>query len=119
LHIEASQTTMSAFADMLTQLTQLTGGSGTQIVDMTELKGNYAVAIDFSLADLIKMVQSLGMAVPGLAEAGRGMAGDMASEPGTTSVYAAVQALGLKLESRKAPTLQLVVDHAEKMPTEN
>jgi uncharacterized protein (TIGR03435 family) len=31
----------------------------------------------------------------------------------------AVQALGLKLESRKATVEQLVVDHAEKTPTEN
>lgn len=119
LHIEASQTTMSAFADMLTQLTQLTGGSGTQVVDMTELKGNYAVAIDFSLADLVKMARSLGLAGPGGAEAGRESPADAASEPGATSIYAAVQALGLKLESRKAPTLQLVVDHVEKTPTEN
>jgi uncharacterized protein (TIGR03435 family) len=30
-----------------------------------------------------------------------------------------VEKLGLKLESRKAPFEQLVVDHMEKTPTEN
>ncbi len=120
LHIETSQTTMSAFADMLTQLTQMTGGSGTQVVDMTDLKGSYVVGIDFSLADLMKMAQTMGIAIPG----GNPLAGgsspaEAASDPGGSTINAAVQALGLKLESRKAPTLQLVIDHIEKMPTEN
>jgi uncharacterized protein (TIGR03435 family) len=35
------------------------------------------------------------------------------------SAYSAVEKLGLKLEPRKAPVEQLVVDSAEKMPTEN
>jgi uncharacterized protein (TIGR03435 family) len=30
-----------------------------------------------------------------------------------------VQALGLKLEQRKAVTEQLIIDHIEKTPTEN
>ena len=53
LHLEGTGTTMSAFADMLAQMTQMTGGAGTQIVDMTGLTGHYTVSIDFSLADLI------------------------------------------------------------------
>jgi len=117
LHIEGTGTTMSAFADMLTQMTQLTGGAGTQIVDMTGLTGHYAVSIDFSLADLIKMAQSVGVNVPPRG-AGPGTS-PVAEDPGSSSSIAdAVQALGLKLESRKAPTEQLVVDHAEKLPKE-
>jgi uncharacterized protein (TIGR03435 family) len=30
-----------------------------------------------------------------------------------------VEALGLKLDPRKAPVQQVIVDHAEKAPTEN
>jgi uncharacterized protein (TIGR03435 family) len=115
--MQGSKVTMSSFADMLTQMTQMTGGGGTQVVDMTGLKGNYVVALEFTMADLIKMAQAVGVAVP--TEAG-GSSADAASDPGgSTSLTSAVQALGLKLEQRKAPTLHLVVDHVEKMPTEN
>jgi uncharacterized protein (TIGR03435 family) len=46
----------------------------------------------------------------------------VASDPGGgggTSLTDAVQSMGLKLESRKAMVDQLIVDHIEKMPTEN
>ena len=43
---------------------------------------------------------------------------DAASDPsgGASSLTDAVQALGLKLEARKAPIDQLIVDHVEKLP---
>ena len=115
LHLEGNGTTMSAFADMLTQLTQMTGGSGTQIVDMTGLNGHYAVSIEFSLADLMKIAQAAGVAVP--MRGGDPGAPPVAADPGaSSSVSDAVQAPGLKLESRRAPTEQLIVDHVEKLP---
>jgi uncharacterized protein (TIGR03435 family) len=115
LHLEGNGTTMSAFADMLTQLTQMTGGAGTQIVDMTGLTGHYTVSIEFSLADLMKIAQAAGVAVP--MRGGDPGAPPVAADPGASSSVAdAVQALGLKLESRRAPTEQLIVDHAEKLP---
>jgi uncharacterized protein (TIGR03435 family) len=43
---------------------------------------------------------------------------DAASDPGG-SIFTSMQALGLKLESRKQPMTFIVVDRAEKMPTEN
>jgi uncharacterized protein (TIGR03435 family) len=64
LHLEGNGTTMSAFADMLTNLSQLTGGSGILVIDMTGLQGHYNVAIDFSLADLSKMAQTIGVNIP-------------------------------------------------------
>lgn len=121
LQIEGKGATMPAFADMLTQMTQLTGGGGVQVVDMTGLKGHYEVALEFPLADLMKMVQSLGLGGAG-GEGGRGsgLPAAAASDPGgSSSVFDAVSILGLRLEKRKAPTEQLVVDHVEKMPTEN
>jgi uncharacterized protein (TIGR03435 family) len=73
------------------------------------------VALDFSLADLMKIAQSAGVTVPM-----REGAEAVASDPGTSSsITDAVRALGLKLESRKAPAERLVIDHVEKMPTNN
>jgi uncharacterized protein (TIGR03435 family) len=46
--------------------------------------------------------------------------GDAAADPaGNSAIFAAVEQLGLKLESRKAPMDLLLIDHAEKSPTEN
>jgi len=41
-----------------------------------------------------------------------------ASDPGSSSIFTAIQTMGLKLEPRKAPIEIIVVEHAEKMPTE-
>ena len=118
MHLDATQLKMDGLADMLTQFTQIAGGGGRQVVDMTDLKGYYQVTIDFSLADLLAMARAQGMDIPPLP--GAGTPGVAASDPsGTSSVFAAVQALGLKLEQRKAVTEQLVIDHVEKTPTEN
>jgi uncharacterized protein (TIGR03435 family) len=38
---------------------------------------------------------------------------------GTTLLVALEEQLGLRLETRKAPIDMLVVDHAEKVPSEN
>ena len=119
MHLEATQLKMDGLAEMLTQFTQIAGGNGRQVMDMTDLKGYYQVAIDFSLGDLLAMARAQGMDVPPIPGAA-GTPGVAASDPsGSSSMFAAVQALGLKLEQRKAVTEQLVIDHAEKIPTEN
>lgn len=120
MHMDASMMTMAGFADMLTQFSQMTGGTtGPQIVDMTGLKGYYQATIDFSLADLISMMRSRGMDIPG-GPAGAAPGVAAAIDPdGKSSLLEAVQSLGLKLESRKAMVEQLVVDHMEKTPTDN
>jgi uncharacterized protein (TIGR03435 family) len=120
MKIEASRVTMGGFADMLTSLSQASGGQ--QVNDMTGLTGNYQVAISFSLEDMMNMARAQGAAVPNLpAEAAAaGMPADAASDPGGSStLLQAVQSMGLKLESRKAVVEQLVIDHVEKTPTEN
>jgi len=121
MHMTSSKTTMAALADTLTQMmTQMGGGSGRQVLDMTELKGNYEVTLEFSLADMMAAARSQGFDVPG--GGGSGSAGAaVASDPGGggSTVSASVEKLGLKLESRKAPVEQVVVDSMEKAPTEN
>lgn len=123
LHLEGDMITMSGFADMLTQFSQMGGGGGRRVVDMTGLTGHYEVAMDFALADLLQMARAAGIALPAGVGGGPAAAGpaDAASDPGgaASSITTAVQALGLRLETRKAPVEQLVIDRVEKTPTEN
>jgi uncharacterized protein (TIGR03435 family) len=124
MHLNADTLTMDGFADMLTTVLQMGGGGSKQVVDMTQLKGNFQVSLDLSLADIMAMARAQGADIP-VGAPGGGAAGSAspaaASDPGGggSTVYASVEKLGLKLEPRKAPVEQLVVDHAEKTPTEN
>jgi uncharacterized protein (TIGR03435 family) len=129
-HIDFSMTTMTGFADMITQLfTQLGGGTGgRQVVDMTGIKGNYDATIELSVLELISMARAAGADIPagipgGIpgGPGGQGNAPAVASDPsaGGASLTDAVQSMGLKLESRKAMVDQFIVDHIEKTPTEN
>jgi uncharacterized protein (TIGR03435 family) len=121
MHITSTKTTMAALADTLTQMmTQMGGGNGRQVVDMTGLKGNYEVSMDFSLADMVAAARAQGANIPGGSGGGSSTAPE-ASDPtgGGSTVSDSIQKLGLKLEARKAPVEQLIVDHAEKTPTEN
>jgi uncharacterized protein (TIGR03435 family) len=123
LQMTSSKTTMTALADMLTQMmTQMGGGTARQVLDMTGLKGNYEVSLEFSLADMVAAARAQGLDVPGGgagASPKEGIA--QASDPGGggSTVFRSVESLGLKLDQRKAPVEQIVVDSAEKAPTEN
>ncbi len=125
IHIESSTVTMAGFAEQLTQLMQMGGGGGRQVVDMTDLKGSYQVALDISLVDLMSMARAQGIDLPAsLPKPGvagvRDMPASAASDPsGSATLYASVEKLGLKLEQRKAKVDQLMIDHVEKTPTEN
>jgi uncharacterized protein (TIGR03435 family) len=93
--------TMAGLADLLTQLSRMyaampPGGMNWGIeaptVDMTGLTAAYDFAMDYG---------------PGSEETGGG------------SVIDAVDRLGLKLEKQKRPYDLIVVEHLEKVPTEN
>jgi uncharacterized protein (TIGR03435 family) len=115
MHMEFEKLTMDKFAETLSPFLD------KPVVDMTELKGNYQVALDLSMEDLKNVGRKFGMAMPGAAPASgdaNALPSDAVSDP-SGSVFKSVQALGLKLEPRKAPLDQIVVDHVEKMPTEN
>lgn len=66
------------------------------VADATGLTGRYEIALDWTPDD-----------------------SPAASDGANGSIFAALQELGLKLEPQKAPVEMLVVDHAEKVPTEN
>jgi len=107
---EGKRMQMTYVADMLARFVD------KPVVDMTELKGRYDFTLEFTQEDframMIRAALASGVALPPEAiQAMEGASGD--------SLFTALQTLGLKLESRKAPLDVLVVDHAEKNPTEN
>lgn len=119
-HIESNAVTMAGFADMLTRVMQTGGESNRQVVDMTGLKGYYHVSLDISLAEILAMMRASGVNMPISAGNGANDAAPAGSEPGDgETVLESVQALGLKLEGRKAPVARLIVDNVAKAPTEN
>jgi uncharacterized protein (TIGR03435 family) len=113
MHMEASRVTMAQLADTLSRFVD------RPVVDMTELKGEYQVALELSMADLMSAARAAGLPGGPLPSAGAASAADAASEPSAGSVFAAVQKLGLRMEPRKAPLETIVIDHLEKTPTEN
>ena len=114
IHMELEKMTMEKLAEMLGRFVD------RPVVDMTELKGNYQVALDLALEDLKNVARKFGAAVPGVGPSSgdAGLPSDAASDP-TGSVFTSVLQLGLKLEPRKMPLDLIVLDHIEKMPTEN
>ena len=112
--LESSKVTMAGFADMLTNMLQMGGGGGRQVVDMTGLKGDYQVAVEISMAEAMAAARAQGIGPP-MASQGGGAAGaspaSAASDPGGGStVFASVKKLGLKLEPTKAKVEQLIID---------
>jgi uncharacterized protein (TIGR03435 family) len=89
-------------------VTALSRNLGRTIIDKTGLTGNY----DFSL----QWADNEGSAAPGAD--GAASAGAGAADPGASIFTAVQEQLGLKLESTKAPTDVIVIDHIER-PSEN
>ena len=115
MHMEMEKMTMAKLAETLTPFLD------RPVVDMTELKGNYQVALDLAMEDLKNVARKFGAAVPGTGAASGdagGLPSDAVSDP-SGSVFTSVMQLGLKLEPRKAPLDLIVIEHIEKMPTEN
>jgi uncharacterized protein (TIGR03435 family) len=95
-------------ADLAATLPQLAGGyfRGKPMVDQTDLKGSYDFNLDWTPA------VRYNAATRGDAPTG---------ETGSVlSVFEALEAqLGLKLESKKVSLPIIVIDHVERVPTEN
>ena len=106
---EARKLTMVQLADNLTRFMD------KPVVDMTGLTAAYDFTLDFTPADyramLIRSALAAGVTLPPEALRALDASGD--------SLLASIQALGLKLESRKAPIDVIVVDSGTKTPTEN
>jgi uncharacterized protein (TIGR03435 family) len=68
--------------------------------------------------DIRTVAASAGVAVPALGARGGTGPAAAASDPGS-AMFSAVQDLGLRLDSKKSPMDLIVIDHLEKLPTEN
>ena len=103
---------MTGLADRLAQFMD------RPVVDATELKGNYQVTLDVPREAMAGMAFAQKLA----AMAGLGSFGvPDASAPDTSgaAIVQAVKAVGLELQSRKAPIETIIVDRLEKEPTAN
>jgi uncharacterized protein (TIGR03435 family) len=108
--LEAHKLTMASFASMLERFVD------RPVVDMTGTKGRYDFVLELTPEDyrlmLIQSAVSAGVVLPpGAREFLIGASPD--------SLFAAMQAQGLKLEARKAPLDVVVVDSARRTPAEN
>jgi len=115
MRMEMERMNLAGFADAITRFVD------RPVVDMTQLKGDYTIALELSMSDLMNVARSQGVALPagaGGGAAGAGPAG-AASEPGGLSMLRSVEALGLKLDGRKMPISKIIIDKLEKRPTEN
>ncbi len=119
---EFSKMKMSQFATVLSTYVD------RPVVDRTELKGAYEMALEISMEEVMAMAQkqlpNLGINLPpgalgGGSSSGLGAGGLGASDPAGAGIFKAVQKLGLKLDSQKAPVETLVIDHIEQTPTED
>jgi uncharacterized protein (TIGR03435 family) len=116
VHLELTKTSIATLVDLLTAMVD------RPVLDMTELKGNYQISLDLPMEDLQLLARrnaaALGIQMPGPPPGAN--SADAASTPGGGStVFAAMEKLGLKLDARKAPVETIVVDHVEKAPTDN
>ena len=123
LQIDGEGVAMTGFVDMVNQTMQIGGPGSKEVVDRTGLKGHYKVSLQIALADLMAAARRAGMNIPtegpnGAGGVASGEASDPAGGSGST-ITGSIEKLGLKLESSRATVRQLIVDQAEKMPTEN
>jgi uncharacterized protein (TIGR03435 family) len=100
-HIEAVTVSFSLFADVISHFVD------HPVVDRTGVSGDFSFKVDFDMDPAA--LKFSGLAGP--------------KPPTRTedlpSIFTAVQTLGLRLEPKKEPMDIIVIDHADKIPTEN
>jgi uncharacterized protein (TIGR03435 family) len=101
--MEFTSATLASFASAMSVL------MAQPVVDMTEIQGHFDIALNVTRGDLA------GLRFP----SDGGAADTLPESNASSSIFAAVQELGLKLESRNVPMEHIVVDSVEKVPTGN
>ena len=124
IHMDFAKMTMAKLAEQLAPMVD------RPVMDETQLKGSYQVALELSMGEMMNMARKMGapMGGPGGGGPPAGAMGggggprpaESASDPGgASSIFGAVEQMGLKLASKKGPVDMIVVDRVEKVPTEN
>ena len=103
-HLAGQRISMSQFADLLTQAAP--HEIDRPVIDRTGLKGTFDITLEWTPGNPRPSTAS---------ETG----GVIESAPGPDIFRALQQQLGLRLEAKKASVEILVIDRAEKLPTEN
>lgn len=115
IHWEGIGATMAELAHMLTR----TGsGNGRPVVDLTGLKGNFDVVIDIPFS-AVGAVGSGGPSNSAASAQASTRPAELAPSPGLETVGQSLKKLGLALEKRRVSVEHLIVEHAERKPTEN
>lgn len=99
-HIEAVTISFSLFADVISHFVD------HPVVNRTGVNGDFSFKLNFDM-------EPAALGFSGLA------APKPAHREDLPSIFTAVQTLGLRLEPKKEPMDIIVIDHADKIPTEN
>ena len=115
MRMEFGRVSMAQFAEQVSRFVD------RPVIDVTGLTGAYEVPLELRPEDLIAMImvqaRAAGVSLP--VGALPGTTAGQAAEPSSSAVFESVQKLGLKLDSRRMPVDMIVVDSAEKKPTDN
>jgi uncharacterized protein (TIGR03435 family) len=101
-HILFTSATLASFSSAMSVL------MARPVVNMTDIQGHFDITLNVTREDLG------GMNLPS-----DSTSADNPGNNASSSVFAAMQELGLNLVSRRAPIQHVVVDSAEKVPTGN
>ncbi|MGD0869199.1 MAG: TIGR03435 family protein [Bryobacteraceae bacterium] len=107
--------------DMSRLVNTLSNFMDRPVLDSTDLKGVYDIELSFMPDESSNFKGRMGP-MPGggpAGGAGDGRIGPPESNAPAGNIFQALQSVGLKLEARKDPVEIVVIDHANKAPTEN
>ena len=121
-HFEARAITVARLGELISRYV------ARPVIDETHVDGIYDFSLDVSPDELGNMaggMKNMMATASAMAASNAGPGGGRggpdaanASEAGG-SIFQSVQSYGLKLEPKKAPVEMIVIDSAEKAPTEN